>query len=106
MLISITCPFVNFFPTITEETFLNEYIKVFKNEGIIHPFCIIHQIIREELLARISKGPLLTHPILIGTRNMLTGSLAVSKNNLSLLNISGEDFKRILNGYACAFLIL
>ncbi len=106
LLISTACPFVNFFNTITEEAFLNEYIKVFKNEGVIHPFCIVHQVIREELLARISKGPLFTHPVLIGTRNMLTGSLSVSKNNLSFINISEEDFKKILNGYACAFLIL
>ncbi len=106
LLISTVCPFANFFATITEETFLNEYIKAFKNEGIIHPFCIVHQIIREELLARISKGPLFTHPVLIGTRNMITGALAISKNNLSLINISEVDFKKILNDYACVFLIL
>lgn len=106
LLISPVCPFVNFFNTIAEESFIKEYIKVFKNEGVIHPFCIVHQIIREELLARISKGPLFTHPVLIGTRNLLTGSLAVSKNNLSFINIPEEDFKKILNGYACAFIIL
>ncbi|MCX7793418.1 MAG: hypothetical protein N2257_03290 [Thermodesulfovibrionales bacterium] len=60
VLISTTCPFVHFFEEIRDDTFLKEYEKSFKREGIMHPLCIVHQIIREELFSRIRKGPLFT----------------------------------------------
>lgn len=106
LLISTICPFINFFWTFTEETFLEQYRRAFKNHGPVHPFCIVHQIIREELLSRISKGPLFTHPVLIASRDMNTGRFALSDDTLSMTGLSEEEFKNLLNNYACAFLVL
>jgi|GEM_PF-2799991 len=106
LLISTVCPFIHFFDIIPDNGFIMEYEKAFRKEGIIHPLCIIHHIIREELLSRISKGPLYTHPVLIATRDMVKGTRAISGEGKSLLGMKEEELIRLLNEYACIFLIL
>jgi len=106
LLISTVCPFIHFFDLIPDNGFIMEYEKAFRKEGIIHPLCIVHQIIREELLSRISKGPLYTHPVLIATRDKVKGIRAISREGNSLLGMKEEELIRLLNEHACIFLIL
>lgn len=106
LLISTVCPFAHFFDLLRDDTFLEEYERTFKSKGFIHPLCIVHQVIREELFSRIRSGPLFTHPVLLGTRDLLTGKIAFSKKELSFFNIPEDSFKELLNNYACIFTVL
>lgn len=106
LLISTTCPFAPFFDSVKEGAFLEEFERAFKKEGIIHPLCIVHQIIREELLSRIRSGPFFIHPVLLGTRNILTGATAFSKKELDLLHLKEDSFSELLDNHACVFMVL
>lgn len=107
LLIATTCPMAPLFNEIrSHEDFISQYTSSFKNEGFAHPLCIVHQVIREELLSWISKGPLFTHPLIVAARDVTTDKIAISKRTQTLLGLEDREIRNKIERNACMFVIL
>lgn len=109
------CPMANIIKKIKEKnyqktgkkefpSFYNKIIDRYKEKypehaGILHPFCIIHQAMREIIGA--NSNLLIKH---IACQSPDTGEIAISKNGLKEAKISVEKIKKLLDGHACAYL--
>ena len=109
------CPMANIIKQIKEKNlqetgkrefppFYKKIIMKYKEKypdeaGILHPFCIIHQSMREIIAD--NKHEFIRH---IACKSSDTGELAVSKNGLKQANISLEKLEKLIEEHACAYL--
>lgn len=82
-----------------------EYMKVFKNEAILHPLCIIHQRFRDELASRIKKGNSVVHSVAVACRSTSSGKVVYSKFGLRMAGLEEKAIGLLIDGRACAFLV-
>lgn len=86
-----------FYPEIVKE-----YIDKHPGEGsILHPLCIVHQIIRRTF-GRLNGMEIQQ----IACQSATTGNVVYSKNGLEKSGLTEEEAKELLNEYACLYLLL
>jgi len=84
---------------------MDEYKQVFKNDAILHPLCIVHQRIREELAKKIPKGKSSVQATEVACRSMLDGKIVFSEYGLQLSGETKEEIEKMIEGKACIYLI-
>jgi len=87
------------------EAIVDEYKQVFKNDAILHPLCIVHQRIREELAKKIPKGKSFVHATEVACRSMSTGKVVYSEWGLQLSGESREQIEKLIDKKACIYFI-
>ncbi|MFW9997458.1 MAG: hypothetical protein ACFFD4_35770 [Candidatus Odinarchaeota archaeon] len=78
-----------------------------RNAGILHPGCIVHQFIRQQLIAGIQIGekyPL--NYVQLGCRSTATGKQVYSEMGIERLGVSIDKIKEWLEGQACLYAII
>jgi hypothetical protein len=84
---------------------VEEYKQVFKNDAILHPLCIVHQRIREELAKKIPKGKSFVHATEVACRSMSTGKVVYSEWGMQLSGETKEDIEKLIDKKACIYFI-
>jgi len=108
------CPMIEAIKTIKEKNFQKtgkkdfpdsykkitvKYIEKYPNEaGVLHPFCIVHQVMREIFAA--SKNMLIRH-IACQTPD---GKIAISNTGKELAGLSEKEVRDMIKGYTCSYL--
>jgi len=87
------------------EAIVEEYKQVFKNDAILHPLCIVHQRIREELAKKIPKGKSFVHATEVACRSMATGKVVYSEWGMQLSGETKEDIEKLIDKKACIYFI-
>lgn len=87
------------------DAIVEEYKQVFKNEAILHPLCIVHQRIREELAKKIPKGPSYVHATEVACRSMKTGKVVLSDWGMQLSGETKEELEKLIDRKACIYYI-
>ena len=108
-----SCPMVPVFGEFKEgddfpdywKTLPQQYIAISKNEAILQPLCIVHQICRDILASKIPKGKYVVHSIAVACRSMANGKVVYSKFGLKLSDMTEADINKLIDGKACAFLV-
>lgn len=107
------CPMIKIIQTIKEKNFkktgkkdfpafykkiIQKYTEKYPDDAaILHPFCIVHQAIREIICA--SKNILARQ---IACRDS-SGKVATSKKGLKLASLTEDEVKDMIKEYACAY---
>jgi len=114
LIILKNCPSVPLFDYFKEEdgkfpdywkTLPEEFMRLFENEAILHPLCIVHQAFRDILASHIPKGSGVVHSIAVACRSTTTGKIVYSQFGLKLANRTKRDVEKKIEGFACAFLV-
>jgi hypothetical protein len=84
---------------------MDEYKQVFKNDAILHPLCIVHQRIREELAKKIPKGKSNVQATEVACRSMIDGKIVFSDYGLQLSGKTKEEVEKLIEGKACIYII-
>lgn len=87
------------------DAIVEEYKQVFKNDAILHPLCIVHQRIREELAKKIPKGDSYMHATEVACRSMTSGKVAFSDWGLQLSGETKEEVEKLIDKKACVYFI-
>ncbi|MBI5190649.1 MAG: hypothetical protein HZA22_08225 [Nitrospirae bacterium] len=87
------------------DAIVEEYKQVFKNEAILHPLCIVHQRIREELAKKIPKGTSYVHATEVACRSMKTGKIVMSDWGMQLSGEAKEEIEKLIDKKACIYYI-
>jgi len=87
------------------DAIVEEYKQVFKNDAILHPLCIVHQRIREELAKKIPKEKAYVHATEVACRSMATGKVVFSEWGLQLSGESREEIEKLIDKKACIYFI-
>jgi len=87
------------------DAIVEEYKQVFKNDAILHPLCIVHQRIREELAKKIPKGNTFVHATEVACRSMSTGKVVYSDWGLQLSGETKEEIEKLIDKKACIYFI-
>jgi len=87
------------------EAIVDEYKQVFKNDAILHPLCIVHQRIREELAKKIPKGKSFVHATEVACRSMSTGKVVYSDWGIQLSGETKEEIEKLIDNKACIYFI-
>jgi len=87
------------------DAIVEEYKQVFKNDAILHPLCIVHQRIREELAKKIPKDKSFVHATEVACRSMGTGKVVYSDWGIQLSGETKEDIEKLIDNKACIYFI-
>lgn len=87
------------------DAIVDEYKQVFKNDAILHPLCIVHQRIREELAKKIPKGDNYVHATEVACRSMTSGKVAYSDWGLQLSGKTKKEIEDLIKNKACIYFI-
>jgi len=87
------------------DAIVEEYKQVFKNDAVLHPLCIVHQRIREELAKKIPKGDSFVHATEVACRSMTTGKVAYSDWGMQLSGETKEEVEKLIDKKACIYFI-
>ena len=88
------------------QTIVDKYLDIYKTKGaILHPFCIVHQVIRATVGEHIKiKGkPVKVYQI--ACRSMTTGKVVFASEGASRVEMTKEDIEKKIEGKACMYLI-
>ncbi|MFQ6056108.1 MAG: hypothetical protein ACE5J3_09025 [Methanosarcinales archaeon] len=79
---------------------VKKYIEHHPDEAaVLHPLCIVHQAMRDIIGSQ--KGHLTRQ---VACRSCDTGKVVFAKNGLSLANLTEEQAKDKIEGYACMYI--
>ncbi len=88
------------------DAIVEEYKQVFKNDAILHPLCIVHQRIREELAKKIPKEKgTYVHATEVACRSMTNGKVVYSEWGLQLSGETREEIEKLIDKKACIYFI-
>jgi len=87
------------------QAIMDEYKQVFKNDAILHPLCIVHQRIREELAKKIPKEKASVQATEVACRSMKDGKVVFSEYGLQLSGKTKEEIEKLIEGKACIYII-
>ncbi|MBI2848705.1 MAG: hypothetical protein HYX88_01040 [Chloroflexi bacterium] len=80
---------------------VERFIEQNPGEGaILHPICIVHQAMRDIIGSE--KGALTRQ---IACRSTSSGKVVVSRNGLSIANLTEHQARDAIDGYACMYII-
>ena len=85
---------------------VKKYVELYKTKGaIIHPFCIVHQVLREQVgeNIRVNGGRMLVYQV--ACRSLASGKVVYATEGTSRVNISQEEIDKKIDGNACMYLV-
>jgi len=88
------------------QTIVEKYVQIYKNKGaILHPFCIVHQVIRAHVGEQIKVNGKSLHVYQVACRSMTSGKVVYANEGMNKVNMSKEEVDAKLEGKACMYLI-
>jgi len=85
---------------------VDKYKKVYKTKGaILHPFCIVHQVIRSVVGEHIKVGGNKLKVYQIACRSMTSGKIVYATEGMSRVSMSEEEIDKKIEGKACMYLV-
>ena len=82
-----------------------KYKEIYKNKGaILHPFCIVHQVIRSVIgeHTRVNGKPVAIYQIACRS---VSGRVVYANEGMSRIKLSKEDVDQRIDGQACMYLL-
>jgi len=88
------------------QAIVEKYIQIYKNKGaILHPFCIVHQVIRAHVGEHIKVGGKMLSVYQVACRSMTSGKIVYANEGLSKVDMTKEEVDAKLEGKACMYLL-
>jgi len=88
------------------KTIVDKYIQIYKNKGaILHPFCIVHQVIRAHVGDHIKVGGKNLKVYQVACRSMTSGKVVYANEGMSKVDMTKEEVDAKLEGKACMYLL-
>jgi len=88
------------------KTIVDKYIQIYKNKGaILHPFCIVHQVIRAHVGDHIKVGGKSLKVYQVACRSMTSGKVVYANEGMSKVDMTKEEVDAKLEGKACMYLL-
>lgn len=85
---------------------VDKYKALFKSKGaIIHPFCIVHQVIRAQIGENIKAGGKAMLVYQISCRSLTSGKIVYAEEGTNRAGLSREEIDRKIDGKACMYLV-
>jgi len=85
---------------------VQKYIALYKSKGaIIHPFCIVHQVIREQVgeSIKVNGGRMLVYQV--ACRSLASGKVVYATEGTSRVDMTLEEIGKKIDGNACMYLV-
>jgi hypothetical protein len=85
---------------------VKKYVELYKSKGaIIHPFCIVHQVIREQVgeSIRVNGGRMLVYQV--ACRSLASGKVVYATEGTSRVDMTQEDIDKKIDGNACMYFV-
>jgi len=88
------------------QAIVEKYVQIYKNKGaILHPFCIVHQVIRAHVGEHIKVGGRMLSVYQVACRSMSSGKIVYANEGMSKVDMTKEEVDAKLDGNACMYLI-
>jgi len=85
---------------------VDKYLEVYKTKGaILHPFCIVHQVIRATVGEHVKVGGKSLRVYQIACRSMTSGKVVYATEGTSRIEDDKDEIDRKISGKACMYLI-
>ena len=85
---------------------VDKYKALFKSRGaIIHPFCIVHQVIRAQIGEGMKAGGNAMLVYQVSCRSLTSGKTVYAEEGTSRTGLSKEEIDRKIDGKACMYLV-
>lgn len=85
---------------------VDKYKEIYKTKGaILHPFCIVHQVIRATVGERIKVGGKQLKVYQVACRSMSSGKIVYATEGMNRVELSKEDIDKKIEGKACMYII-
>jgi hypothetical protein len=85
---------------------VDKYKEIYKTKGaILHPFCIVHQVIRAMVGEHIKIGGKKLKVYQIACRSMTSGKIVYASEGMNRVSMSKVDIDKKIEGKACMYLI-
>lgn len=85
---------------------VDKYTEIYKSKGaILHPFCIVHQVIRATVGEHIKVGGKPVKVYQVACRSMTSGKVVYAKEGTDRVEMSKEDIDEKIEGKACMYLL-
>ena len=86
------------------DTIVDKWKNIYKNKGaILHPFCIVHQVIRTTVGESIRVGGKKLQIVQIACRSSKNGTVAYAEEGLKKYNLSREEVAKQIDGHCCMY---
>lgn len=85
---------------------VKKYVELYKSKGaIIHPFCIVHQVIREQVgeSIKVNGGRMLVYQV--ACRSLASGKVVYATEGTSRVDMTQEAIDKKIDGNACMYLV-
>ncbi len=83
---------------------VQKYVALYKSKGaIIHPFCIVHQVIREQVgeSIKVNGGRMLVYQV--ACRSLASGKVVYATEGTSRVSMTQEEIDKKIDGNACMY---
>ncbi|MBI5695679.1 MAG: hypothetical protein HZC51_08070 [Nitrospirae bacterium] len=85
---------------------VDKYTEVYKSKGaILHPFCIVHQVIRGTVGEHIKIGGKPVKVYQVACRSMTSGKVVHATEGGNRVEMSKEDIEKKIEGKACMYIV-
>ena len=85
---------------------VEKWKNLYKKQGaVLHPYCIVHQVIRTTVGEAIVAGGKKLRVVQIACRSTKSGVVACADEGLNRYNLSREDVAKRIAGHACMYAV-
>ena len=85
---------------------VDKFVSMHKNKGaILHPFCIVHQVIRAAIGEHVKIGGKPVRVYQIACRSMSSGKVVFANEGTTKVALSEDDILKKIDGKACMYLL-
>jgi len=86
------------------EKIVDKWKGIYTRKGaVLHPYCIVHQVIRATIGDRIAVGKKKLNIVQIACRSTKSGVVAFAEEGLLRYNLSRDEVARDIEGHACMY---